>query len=116
MIYGDWITSAINTASSTSITNTLDLGRVYDKICIQTGVTNGTPTLGVKAIRTAAGTASTLQAMNCNATGSADWITSATSANETFLCPIGPFRYVQLVYGSVAQTNTSVAYVCGFRD
>ncbi len=115
MIHGDWIKSAINTDTSTTVSNTMDLGRIYDKIAIQTSVVNATPTIKVQACKTATGTYSVIQAMNTNFTGSADWLTSATSADETFLCSIGPFRHVQLVYGG-AQTNSTVAYVCGYRD
>ena len=115
MIYGSWVASAINSASNTTLTGEIDLGRVYDKFCIQTGVTNSTPTLKLKVSKTSGGTYSTLQAMDANTTASADWVTSATSANETFIGAMGPYRYVKILYGG-AQTNSSVAYVCGYRD
>lgn len=116
MIHGNWITSAINSAASTTTTNSMDLGRVYDKFCVQLGVTNGSPTISVQAAQTAAGTYSTLCVANANGTGSADWITSTVGANHHIIVSNGPYRHVKLVYGTVAQTNSSVAYVCGYRD
>lgn len=115
MIQGSWINANILTTTSTTVSNAVDLGRVYDKFVMKVASGKNLGTATFQAAESLAGTYATIYAMGNTMATSTILTTSNALANSVHTIPSGPFRFVKVVCGD-AQANANVARLCGFRD
>ncbi len=115
MIHGEWKTVTIGATPATTSAE-VDLGRPYETLLVVCPALTTSATVAIQGAKNTGGTFQNIHLTNPAAGTNLQVITAAfTTANFTWIAPIGGIQYIKLVL-SAAQAAEKTFYVMGVRS